>query len=137
MLSYLSTFLSSYFLLPPLATEKVVTIYLYDCFCLPVSLEHNTCIQGICIYKVRKVNSFVCGHEIFNHQSADQRRVTINFTQNAEFTVFLKKKHRPNYPLRINCTPNPNFQIMQWHFMNSMTINCTPMSAILAVYTIT
>jgi hypothetical protein len=74
--------------------------------------------------------------KFFIISQADQRRVTINFIQNAEFTVLLHK-NRPNYHLCINYTPNPNFQIKQLHYMNIMKVNCALMSAILAVYAVT
>jgi hypothetical protein len=46
------------------------------------------------------------------------------------------KKHGSGFPPHPNCIPNPNLLIMQWRFMNSMRIFCTP-SVILALYIIT
>jgi hypothetical protein len=41
--TFMFTFL--YFLLPYLANEAVATVYLHDCFCLPVSAEHSAYIK--------------------------------------------------------------------------------------------
>jgi hypothetical protein len=44
---YLSAFIFSYSLLPYLANEAVLTIYLYDRICLPVSRVHAAYIEGM------------------------------------------------------------------------------------------
>jgi hypothetical protein len=40
-------------------------------------------------------------------------------------------------PSCTDCTTNLNFQIMQWHFMNSMRILCAPVSVTVAVHVTT
>jgi hypothetical protein len=59
-----------------------------------------------------------------------------------QFHIMFKTYHFmqnrvPSYPLHTNLTPNPKFDFMQWHVINSIRIICSPVSVILVVHVTT
>jgi hypothetical protein len=70
------------------------------------------------------------------HHSVEWSRMAESVSHNFKTYCFMQN-HVPSYPLHTNLTPNPKFDFMQWHVINSIRIICSPVSVILVVHVTT